>query len=110
MNQEFLYVAAVFVGVLSTGRLVRLLVNDAFPPSAWLRTKWDDRTSDRTGDEVKDGKWTVLVHCPWCASPYISAIILAWALLSHLHWTWWVFNGWLAASYAASWIVFHDED
>lgn len=101
------YVAAAIIGVLSAARLTRLVVNDAFPPSVWLRNKWDKLTKD---DNDEDGKWTVLVYCPWCAGPYLSAIVLAWALLSNLHWTWWVFNGWLAGSYAASWIAFHDED
>jgi hypothetical protein len=94
-------VAAAIVGVLSAARLTRLLVADDFPPVVRVRIWWDGVT--------KDGSWSKLVRCPWCASPYISAIILAWALLSGLHWTWWVFNGWLAGSYAASMIAFHDE-
>jgi hypothetical protein len=106
MNPEFLHVVAALVGIVSAARLTRLLVNDSFPPLVWARMKWDDLTAD----DGKDGKWTALLHCPWCAAPYISAIILAWAVLSHLHWTWWIFNGWMAGSYAASWIVFHDED
>lgn len=93
---------AIIVFVLATARLTRLLVNDEFPPSVWLRIKWDTIT--------KDGSWSKLVHCPWCAAPYIAAILLAWGVLSGLHWSWWVFCGWLAGSYAASWIVFHDED
>jgi hypothetical protein len=95
-------VVAVVVGVVSAARITRLLVNDEFPPVVWLRIRWDTITHD--------GSWAKLAHCPWCAAPYIGAIILAWALLSGLHWTWWVFNGWMAGSYAASWLVFHDED
>jgi hypothetical protein len=87
---------------LATARLTRLLVNDDWPPSTWFRIKWDTIT--------KDGIWSKIVHCPWCASPYIAAILLAWAVLSNLHWSWWLFTGWLAVSYVASWIVFHDED
>lgn len=102
MRIEFYYVAAAIVGTLGSARLVRLLVNDDYPPVVWLRMKWDRITND--------GPWSKLVHCGWCASPYISAVILAWAYLSHLHLWWWLFNGWLASSYAASWVVFHDED
>lgn len=102
MSTEFVYVAAALIGVLSVGRLTRLLVAEDYPPAVWLRTKWDTVT--------KDGEWSKIVHCPWCAAPYIGAMILAWALLSDFHWSWWVFNGWLAGSYAASWVVFHDED
>ena len=101
-SDRFLQVMAVVVGVVSTARMTRLLVADEWPPTVWLRIRWDTITHD--------GPWGKLGHCPWCASPYIAAIILAWALLSDLHWTWWVFNGWLAGSYAASWVVFHDED
>ena len=106
MSPEFLHVVAAIVGVVAAARITRLIVNDSFPPIVWLRMKWDDATAK----DGKEGSWTLLAHCPWCAAPYVSAIILAWALLSHLHWTWWVFNGWMAGSYAASWIVFHDED
>lgn len=95
------WVVAGVVGVLSAARLTRLLVADEFPPVVWFRIKWDEAT--------KDGSWSKLVHCPWCAAPYFSAIVLAWALLSGLHWTWWVFNGWLAGAYLASMVVFHDE-
>lgn len=98
----FLYVAAAIIGTLAAARLTRLLTNDDFPPAVWVRIKWDTIT--------KDGSWSKLVHCPWCASPYISAIILLWGVLSHLHWSWWLFCGWMAMSYAASWVVFHDED
>lgn len=102
MRPEFVYVAAAVVGILSAGRLVRLFVEDSYPPSIWLRTKWDTITHD--------GPWSKLAHCPWCAGPYPAAAILAWGYLSDLHWSWWLFNGWLAGSYVASWIVFHDED
>lgn len=103
MNEiNWQYVAAAIVGIVAAARLTRLIVEDEYPPSAWVRSKWDGITND--------GPWAKLVHCPWCAGPYVSGIILLWAVLSHLHWTWWLFNGWLAMSYAASWIVFHDED
>lgn len=102
MGTEFTYVAAAIVGILASARLTRLLVAEDYPPAVWLRMKWDTIT--------KDGEWSKIVHCPWCASPYISAILLAWGVLSRLHWSWWVFCGWLAGSYIASWVVFHDED
>lgn len=102
MRIEFYYTAAVITGIVSAGRLTRLLVNDDWPPVVKARIAWDRLT--------KDGPWSKLAHCPWCAAPYISAMILLWGVASNLHWTWWIFNGWLAGSYAASWIVFHDED
>lgn len=101
MNHEFVVVVAAIVGVLGTARLTRLIVADSYPPSVWLRIKWDTLTHD--------GPWSKLVHCAYCASPYIAAPNLAWAVLSDLHWSWWIFNGWLAASYVASLVVFWDE-
>lgn len=96
------YALALVTLVLSAARITRLLVADEFPPSIWLRMRWDTVT--------KDGKWALLLHCPWCMGPYISGLIALWAYLSNLHWTWWVFNAFFALGYVTSWIVFHDED
>lgn len=95
--------AAVVVGVLSSARLTRLVVNDTFPPVEWLKFQFIRLVR---GSE----SWSKLVQCPWCLAPYATAAVLAWAVLSDLHWTWWAFNGWLAAAYVASMIVWRDED
>ena len=94
---------AALIGVLSASRLTRLVVNDHWPPIEWLRDKWDARSEKLKG-------WWLLLHCPWCFSPWMTLLVGGWAVLSHLHWTWWAFNGWMACSYVAGWIVFHDED
>lgn len=100
MSDTFVYVAAAIIGVVGTARLVRLVTADDFPPTVW----WREHFMAWVGPV-----WGKLFSCLWCFSPYITAANLAWALLSDLHWTWWVFNGWMAASYAASWLVYHDE-
>ena len=82
--------AAIVVGILSSARLTRLLVRDTWPPSVWVRLKWAEIT--------KDGEWSDLVECPWCASQWITGAIMATALVTDLHPVWWVFNGWMAAS------------
>ena len=92
-------VAAVVVGVVGVARLTRLLVDDDWPPSAWFRS-WFQRTVPAS--------WAILVTCPFCAAPYFAALALAWAWLTDLHWTFWVFWGWLAGSYVASMIVVRD--
>jgi hypothetical protein len=56
-----------------------------------------------------DSEWSVLAECPFCVAPYVVAADLAWAIGSDLGRPWWVVNGWLAASYAASWIVVRDD-
>jgi hypothetical protein len=105
MRPEFIAVAAALVGVLGTARFVRLVTADEFPPTEWLRLKWAVLVGE---------KWGKLLNCLWCFSPYATAVNLAWFLLSDgsefWRFAWWVANGWLAASYAASWLVFHDED
>lgn len=93
-------VAAVIVGILSAARLTRLLVDDSWPPSAWARDRWRVL--------VRDGKWSDLVDCAFCAAPYFTAGVLATALWSDLAQWWWIINGWLAASYIASMIVVRD--
>lgn len=101
-EQVLIIVAAVVVGVLGAARLTRLMVADEFPPLEWLKMRYLVL--------VGESSWAKLVECPWCFAPYVVAVDLAAALLSDLHPAWWIFNGWMAASYAASWIVFHDED
>jgi len=101
LEQSPLVIAlAILVAIVSVGRLTRLLTADVYPPSAWVRNQWRRLTHD--------GPWSDLVTCPFCAAPYIAAVILGWGLLSGGHWTWWVFNGWLALAYLASMLVVRD--
>lgn len=102
MNQYILWSVAALVGIVASARFTRLIVADSFPPVVALRMWW----AGRFGDD----RWGLLLTCPWCFAPYAIAVDMAAALLTDLHPAWWVINGWLAASYAASWIVFHDED
>lgn len=104
--QDYLYIAAaVVVGVVGTARFVRLVTADTFPPSVWLRIKYEDRAGEQ---------WGKLLTCPWCFGMYPTLLNLVWFLLSggsdFWRGAWWLANGWLAASYAVSWVVFHDED
>jgi len=94
-------IAAVVVGILSAARLTRLVTSDDFPPTVWLRVAYANLT--------RHGVWSSLLQCLWCFGPWMTLVIGTWAVLSDLHWTWWAFNGWLAASYVVSMIVFHDE-
>lgn len=89
--------AAVLVGILASARLTRLLVRDTWPPSVWVRLKWAEIT--------KDGVWSDLVECPWCAAPWIVGVNMVLALVTDLHPAWWAFNGWMAASLVVSWVT-----
>jgi len=95
-------ILALLVTVFAAGRLTRLITADHWPPVDWFRAKWDAH-SDRLGG------WWLLAACHWCLGPWMTAIVGLWAVLSHLHWTWWIFNGWLALSYLTSILVHHDE-
>lgn len=99
---HFAIICAAIVGVLAAARVTRLIVFDSYPPVAWLRAWWHKVT--------KDGKWAMLVDCPYCASPYVAAVILLAGELSHYHRWWWIVCGWLAASYVASIVVSYDGD
>lgn len=98
-QQPFVMVAAAVVATLAVARIVRLIVDDDFPPVKWLRERFVLHTPD---------KWGVLVECPWCVSPYVSIVDIAWAWSSGLHWTWWLGNCWAALSFAASWLNMRD--
>jgi hypothetical protein len=93
--------AAATVGVVGTARLTRLVTKDHWPPMSFVRRKYVEMT--------QGSEWSVLAECPFCVAPYVVAADLAWALRSDLDRKWWVVNGWLAASYAASLIVVRDD-
>jgi hypothetical protein len=92
--------AAAVVGILGVARLTRLVVDDDWPPVVWARRVWD-----RIWNQ---SPWVTLIECPWCVSPYIAAANIGWAVLSDLHWSWWLFNGWLAVSWVAAFICLRD--
>lgn len=95
---EILYtVAAIVVGVASSARITRLIVDDAWPPVALLRAWWAAKTDE--------GPWYDLVDCHWCAAPWVVAGNLAFATATGLHPIWWLLNGWMAASLATSWLA-----
>lgn len=101
LESPWLLLAAVALLVIGSARITRLVTGDKFPPSIRLRIWWAGHTNSM---------WQPLMECPWCFAPYVVAANMTAAWLSDLHPAWWIINGWLAASYAASWVVYHDED
>lgn len=98
---NFEIVAAVLIGVISVARTARLLVWDDYPPTIWLRMKWDDLTHESA--------WNKLLHCQFCLTPYLAAGLYGWWWLADGHWTWWVINGIWAGSYLAAILVAYDQ-
>jgi hypothetical protein len=101
MPRDVVVAAAASVGVVAAARLTRLVTKDHWPPMSYVRRKYVEVT--------RGTEWSVLAECPFCVAPYVVAADLAWAMKSDLGTKWWVVNGWLAASYAASLIVVRDD-
>lgn len=101
----FEWVSAALIAVLSVARTARLIVWDEYPPTMWLRMKWDEAT--------EPSAWNKLLHCQFCLTPYLAAGMLGWAWLAgapgHMHWSWWLVNGWWALSYLAASYVAYDQ-
>lgn len=97
-------ILTILVWIIGTARLTRVLVYDDFPPSIWIRDKWSALT--------RDGQWSKLVKCWWCASFWIALISLGWYIAgTHvlwISWAWWVFWGALAGSYLATMLIVRD--
>lgn len=99
---EFEWVAAAVIGTLSVARTARLLIFDKLPPMVWLRAKivsW----------YKEDSSWSPLWECPFCMAPYLAVGMGVWYWLGGDNWTWWVINGWWAASYVAATYVAYDQ-
>lgn len=93
-------IVAAFVAVVADARLARLVVDDDWPPMLWFRRHWDRI--------LKQSSWSPLIECPFCVTPYFVAFTLAWAALSDLHWSWWLFHVWLAVAYLAAMLNVRD--
>jgi hypothetical protein len=98
----FAWVAVAILTIGSAARITRLITFDVYPPSVWLRTKWQNLTNDNS--------WTPLLTCPYCFAPYAAAGVLLWGYLSDFHEPWWWANGWLTAAYLAAILVRFDGD
>lgn len=97
MNIELL--AACVVGILSSARLTRLIVDDSWPVTEWIKFRYL---------MVVNEAWAELVRCAFCFAPWATLVVGAWGWASGLHWTWWAFNGWLAGAYLAALVVVRD--
>jgi hypothetical protein len=102
MSQEFVWVAIAAVTIASAARVTRLLTFDHFPVVKWLRTKYANWT---------DGSdWQLLAFCGYCASFWVTLVIVLWGLLTDWQPAWWFVNGVLGASYLAAILMARDGD
>lgn len=113
MSTEFYWVAVAAVVVVSSSRLTRLATWDEFPPAKWLREAYAEKAGPG---------WGLLGYCGYCASFWITALVVGWAWLADVldappgdsigvaAEIWWLVNGVLAASYAAAVFMANDGD
>lgn len=101
---QFYWIAVAVVTVVSASRITRLLTYDDFPPIKYLREKYQDATDGRLIG------WQPLSYCPYCLSPYVTALVVLWGWLTDWQTAWWVFNGISAASYLAAILMVLDAD
>lgn len=104
LDVHFIAVVSVLTAIIGVGRLTRVIVYDDFPPAVWFRIKWDTIT--------KDGPWSKLVHCWWCASFWVALLCFGWWVagmyVPWIGWGWWAFWGSLAISYVATMVIVRD--
>lgn len=103
---DFQWIAIAVVTVLSVARITRLVTWDSFPPSAWLRARWDTITHD--------GSWSILAHCGYCFAVWAAFGVVLWGYWCDWDgaWgtVWWIVNGSLAASYVGAIVMSFDGD
>lgn len=114
--------AAFLLGTIATARATRLLIHDQYPPTRALRRWWWNQT-------IAKGDWRFDWHkllvgedpdesgCPWCATPYVAAVVLAVAItggvwspdLTTVEGWWWTLAVWASGAYLASILYVRDE-
>ena len=112
VSAEFYWVAVALTTIVCASRLTRLATWDVFPPTKWLRDKYSNLT-DGSG-------WQVLAFCGYCASYWITGLVVLWGLYAGVYQTpvstthpflwWWIVNGIFATSYLAAILMAHDGD
>lgn len=112
MSPEFYWIAVAAVLITSAARLTRLATWDEFPPVVWMRNKYADAT-DGTG-------WQLLAFCGYCASFWITGLVLAAAWACGVldgtaddtasEWVWWIAGSVFGGSYLSAVLMAHDGD
>lgn len=104
MDNLLMWIAVILVGVLGTGRIVRLVTYDDYPPTIAIRAGW--------ARLVNDSGWSKLASCLWCFAPWAAIPCGLWFWLGYGTWVeaaWWIFYGWMAFGYVISMVVARDE-
>jgi hypothetical protein len=101
-TEQWQWVLATLVGIVSVARTARLLIYDEFPPLVWARTRFVALLPEAN-------PWAKIAECQFCLTPYLAAGMLAWAWASDLNTAWWVINGVWAGSYLAAILVSYDQ-
>jgi hypothetical protein len=100
----FEWIAVAVVTVMSSARLTRLATYDKFPPALWLRRvygEWTDRHAPG---------WGLVAFCGYCASFWLTALVLLTGYYTDWHEAWWLVNSIFGASYLAAIVMAFDGD
>ena len=105
-EQPLVLVLAIITGVLAVCRVVRLIVDDDYPPVLWAKKRYIAKVGQ---------PWSDVVECPWCCAPYVAAPAVAWFAACvaleewvWLVWAWWIVNAWAAVSWVAGFVSLRD--
>lgn len=78
---------------LAVYRLSRFIVQDTFPPIAWIRWRL---TRDKHRDATEPTHWLIYLigdnvntGCPWCASLWLGGLGSIGVIYA-THWHWWI--------------------
>ncbi len=103
-----IYFLAFLLATIATARLTRAIVFDDFPPSQWVRDRWDDKTHD--------SGWNELFHCGYCMGIWVGlpvtaltvAAIEGWDVFASWQGVILALFAWMGVSYVAGIIVASD--
>ena len=102
------YIFAFIVATFTVARITRLVTFDDYPPTKWLRAKWDAKTGS--------SGWNEMLHCPYCFATYPALVIVptfavglfGWDAFTSLLGFWWVGCSTLTVAYLAATFVASD--
>jgi hypothetical protein len=90
------YLTAFLLTVGASARMTRLIVQDAYPPVAWMRQWWYAHIPAR---------WAMLVTCAHCAAPWVTLVVGGVGYGLGFPTAWWLATAWLTASWLAGMLL-----
>lgn len=106
-DEPLVLVLGVITATLAVTRAVRLIVDDRYPPTEWLKLMLVKRLPE---------KWHEVLQCPWCVAPYFSlpaalwfSTLVVWPGSTWNLYLWWIVNATAAVSWVAAFATLRDQ-